>query len=200
MRQAISRTGFTLVEVNLAIFVMAVGVLSMCALYGLGFRENRQSEEDVVATASADMILSPLIAALSSPQLTWRDWSRIGESVTSEAMERGGVDGRWPANGWADYVQTQRTGGQTTYRVISNPKGKADGVFGQLSGALSSSGVSVGRPAIPADYQYGLVVTRRGAVVQLAFRMARRTQSLLSQPVFVSEVGFQGGFGRGDVQ
>ena len=115
-------------------------------------------------------------------------------------MERGGVDGRWPANGWADYVQTQRTGDQTTYRVISNPKGKADGVFGQLSGALSSSGVSVGRPAIPADYQYGLVVTRRGAVVQLAFRMARRTQSLMAQPVFVSEVGFQGGFGRGDVQ
>ena len=56
MKRLLSRSGFTLVEVNLAIFIMAVGVLSMCALYGLGYRENRQSEEDVYATASADAV------------------------------------------------------------------------------------------------------------------------------------------------
>jgi hypothetical protein len=45
---------------------------------------------------------------------------------------------------------------------------------------------------LPSEYQYALVVTRRGAVIQLAFRAARRKESLMSQPTFVSEVHFQG--------
>ena len=199
MKRAFGRFGFTLVEVNLAIFVMAVGVLSMCALYSFGYRENRQSEEDVFATAYADSYLAPLVAGLSSPQLEWDDWRGIGEEVSSAAIESG-LDACWPRNGWRDYVDTKTEGNETRYRVKSNPKGIADGVFGQLKGKLGSSGVSMGTPSMPSGYQYGLVVTRRGAVVQLAFRMARRTQSLLSQPVFVSEVHFQGGFGSGAVQ
>ena len=55
------RKGFTLVEVNLAIFIMAVGVLSMCGLYSLGYRENRQSVEDVASASYADAYLAPLI-------------------------------------------------------------------------------------------------------------------------------------------
>ena len=199
MKRSFGRFGFTLVEVNLAIFVMAVGVLAMCALYGFGYRENRQSEEDVVATAYADSYLAPLVAGLSSPQLDWNAWKGIGENVSSAAQESV-IDACWPANGWRDYVDTETSGNETKYRVKSNPKGIAAGVFGQLKGKLGSSGVSIGNPSMPGDYQYGLVVTRRGAVVQLAFRMARRTQSLLSQPVFVSEVHFQGGFGQGAVQ
>lgn len=195
MKRLLSKSGFTLVEVNLAIFIMAVGVLSMCALYGLGYRENRQSEEDVYATAYADSVLAPLVAGLSSPQLKWSDWVRIGEEVSSEA-QTGGIDARWPGKGWRDYVDVRSDGGETHYRVISNPKGKANNVFGQLKGVVASSGVSIGTPSVASDYQYGLVVTRCGSVVQLAFRMARRTQALMSQPVFVAEVHFQGGFGE----
>ena len=57
--------GFTLVEVCLAIAVMAVGVLSMCGLYTLGYRENRQSVEDVAAAGYADAYLAPLVQGLS---------------------------------------------------------------------------------------------------------------------------------------
>lgn len=199
MKRLLSRSGFTLVEVNLAIFIMAVGVLSMCALYGLGYRENRQSEEDVYATASADAVLAPLVAGLSSPQLKWNDWTRIGEEVSSEAATSG-IDARWPGRGWRDYVDVDNANDESHYRVISNPKAKADGVFGQLKGVIGSSGVSIGSPSVSGDYQYGLVVTRCGSVVQLAFRMARRTQSLMSQPVFVAEVHFQGDFGEGGQQ
>lgn len=199
MKRTFGRFGFTLVEVNLAIFVMAVGVLSMCALYSFGYRENRQSQEDVFATAYADSYLAPLVAGLSSPQIDWNAWKGIGESVSSAAQESG-IDACWPRNGWRDYVDTKTEGNRTTYRVKSNPKGVADGVFSQLSGRLGSSGVSMSKPSMPSGYQYGLVVTRRGAVIQLAFRMARRTQSLLAQPVFVSEVHFQGGFGQGAVK
>ena len=198
MKRFLSRSGFTLVEVNLAIFIMSVGVLSMCGLYALGYRENRQSEEDVYATAYADSYLAPLVAGLSSPRMKWSEWTKIGEEVSSEARTSG-IDARWPGNGWRDYVNTRTrdNGSETTYRVISNPKGKADDVFGKVKGAISASGVTVATPSIPSDYQYGLVVTRCGSVIQLAFRMARRTQSLISQPIFVQEIRFQGGFGEG---
>ena len=48
------RRGFTLIEVNLAMFVMAVGTLGLVSLYSLGYRENQQSNEDVQAAAVAD--------------------------------------------------------------------------------------------------------------------------------------------------
>lgn len=185
--------GFTLVEVNLAIFVMAVGILSICSLYGLGYRENSQSEEDVFATSYADTVLAPLVAALSSPQLSWDDWQQIGQKPNGDAMAAG-VDARWPENGWCAYVDS---GGGSSYRVVSNPKSLADSVFGQLQGALGSSGVSVSNPSVPSEYQYGLVVTRKGGLVQVSFRMSRRPQALLAQPAFVAEVHFQGGFGGG---
>ena len=45
----ILQRAFTLIEVNLAIFIMAGGVLAMISLYSFGFRESRQSREDVAS-------------------------------------------------------------------------------------------------------------------------------------------------------
>ena len=45
------RKAFTLMEVNLAILIMAGGVLSVVSLFALGYRENRQSREDVASAA-----------------------------------------------------------------------------------------------------------------------------------------------------
>lgn len=58
------RKAFTLMEVNLAILVMAGGILSVVGLYSLGFRENRQSAEDVAVAAYADAVISPLVRAI----------------------------------------------------------------------------------------------------------------------------------------
>jgi hypothetical protein len=71
------KKAFTLIEVNLAIFIMAGGVLAMISLYSLGFRESRQSREDVAASAMADAILNPLVVALSSRDLTWSQWKSL---------------------------------------------------------------------------------------------------------------------------
>ena len=81
--------GFTLVEVCLAIAVMAVGVLSMCGLYTLGYRENRQSVEDVASVAYADAYLSPLVQGLSATNMTWSKWCEIGENASSEMRAQG---------------------------------------------------------------------------------------------------------------
>ena len=59
-----ARAAFTLMEVNLAIFIMAVGVLAMTSLYPLGFRESQQARDDVRAAVVADDVLGQLTAAL----------------------------------------------------------------------------------------------------------------------------------------
>lgn len=191
MKRMIQRAGFTLMEVNLAIFIMAVGVLSMCSLYTLGYRENRQSVEDVAAAAFADAYLSPLITGLSATNMTWTAWTQIGEDVSGEARNQGIADAVWPSGGWAAYVQNYKNGNEVTYRIKGSPRSTADGVFGNVSGKVPSE-YCAGNPSIDSSYQYGLVVTRRGAVVQLAFRIARRKETLMTQPIFVSEVHFQG--------
>ena len=63
MMEQANKKGFTLVEVNLAIFIMAVGVLSMCGLYSLGYRENRQSVEDVASAALKYTFSSNVVSA-----------------------------------------------------------------------------------------------------------------------------------------
>lgn len=205
MKTRFFKSGFTLVEVNLAIFTMAVGILSMCSLYSLGYRENTQSVEDVNAAAYADACLAPLVAALSSPQLSWSDWTSIGTAPNSANAENFGIDARWPASGWLDYIDAKYfmdsdTKMQNkTFQVKGNPKAKAIAVYNQVKSCLSGSGVTVDGIELPSDYQAGLVVTRSGAVIQLAFRLSRRTQSLMSQPVFVAEVHYQGGFKQEDL-
>lgn len=182
------RRGFTLLEVNLAIFVMATGTLMMCILFSLGFREGRQSAEDVAAAACADTYLAPLVQGLSATNMTWANWQAIGD-VPTRAETRKIADGVWPKDGWLAYAK--QAGSSDGYEVKGDPRGTANGVFGRI---VAKVPVKVGTPSgsVPKEYQYGLVVTRTGTRIQLAFRVARRKQQLMSQPVFVSEVRYQG--------
>ena len=52
------RRAFTLIEVNLAILIMAGGILAMVSLFSFGYRENSQSREDVAGAAMADAVAS----------------------------------------------------------------------------------------------------------------------------------------------
>lgn len=187
------KNGFTLLEINLAVFIMAVGTLAMCALYSLGFRESRQSTEDVAAAAFADAYLGPLVQGLSATNMTWNSWLQIGDTPAKSETKRI-ADGVWPAEGWMAYVEEPKNKeGQAgfSFRVKDGPRTKADGVFGQIKSKIPSP-YQGNDPGIPNDYQYGLVATRRGTTIQLAFRVARRKESLMSQPLVVSEVRFQG--------
>ena len=182
--------GFTLVEVCLAIAVMAVGVLSMCGLYSLGYRENRQSVEDVAAAGYADAYLAPLVQGLSATNMTWTDWCQIGEKPSSDSMRSKGVaDAVLPKDGWLGYVQ--QVGTSMDYRIKGDPRSTADSQFGKVVAKVPAP-YKGSAPSIPSEYQYALVVTRCAAVIQLAFRAARRKETLMSQPTFVSEVHFQG--------
>ena len=188
MRRIIYRRGFTLLEVNLAIFIMATGVLVMCGLYSLGFRENRQSVEDVASAAFADAYLGPLVQGLSATNMEWSTWIQIGDTP-SQSETLSVASGVWPQEGWMAYVQ--RVGNTANYRVKGDPRSTADGVFNKVLAKIPSP-YKGSNPGLSGDFQYGLVVTRCGATVQLAFRASRRKEALMSQPLFVSEVHFQG--------
>ena len=183
------RTAFTLMEVNLAIFIMAAGVLGMVALYSLGFRESRQSVEDVASSGIADSFFAPLVAGLSATNMTWQQWCNAVPGVS-----RDDCNGLAPANGWASYVtriDDDNDGCFESYRVNSGCNGTANDVANKiLSQAPTEYQGSC--PSVNGAYRYALVATRKGSTIALAFRSSRRLETLMGQPVFYTEVHFQG--------
>lgn len=174
------RKAFTLMEVNLAILIMAGGVLSVVSLFALGYRENRQSREDVASAAYADAVMSPLIMACSATNLKWsvfrKQWSVPGDA------------------GWGDYVN------QSTGLVDNNPDGKAKAAFstamGKMQGAAKGSfDVTTAWPSTASGgLKAGLVISHDedSAVVKIAFRATRNSSELLAMPMYYTEVRFQG--------
>ena len=192
---------FTLIEVNLAIFIMAGGVLAMISLYSLGFRESRQSREDVASAALADTVLNPLVVALSSRNLTWSQWRSLPFKNINSGVSAGDGGGAriqvMPDKGWLAYFETRGSGSSKTYYVPSDPVSKARGVYGDLIGADQDGWNLPSSPALPNGMTYALVASRESEsspVITLGVRCVRKSlrNTLMSQPIFSTEVHFQG--------
>ena len=179
------RRGFTLIEVNLAMFVMAVGTLGLVSLYTLGYRESQQSSEDVQAAAVADKILNSMVAALSSTNMTWSAWEGIGTV---------------PQQGWLEYVNESGQGqsinndsevnnSETSFRPVS--KSQANSLAAQaFNKAISASSSSASFD--PQGMACGVVICQNGPTCSIAVRCARRAATLVYQPLYYTEVYFQG--------
>ena len=175
------RKAFTLIEVNLAMMVMATGILTVIGLYAFGYRENRQSREDVAATALADSVISPLVMAISATNLKWSVFRSEFNSPDD--------------TGWAAYFDSNGI-------VSQDPEAKAESVFGQtmskMSGAAQGSlncDSSFPKDAVmKAGLSCGLVVQHDedSSLVRIAFRATKLPGALLSMPLFYTEVRFQG--------
>lgn len=168
------RKAFTLLEVNLAIMVMAVGILSIVGLYSLGFRENRQSSEDVASAAYADAVLSPLVMAISSTNVTWNDFKDMKSYPDDD--------------GWRSYFDSNGL-------IVGNPDGKAQGAYGFVRSAIGDKENVLKWPSNASGGLKGGVVImhdRGSAVVRLAFRASKQASMLLSAPMYYTEVRFQG--------
>ena len=203
MKRMFEKHAFTLMEVNLAIFIMAVAVLGMVALYPLGFRESQQSRSDVVEAVLADGILNPLVATLAtcSSNMTWSAWTKI----------LGDKDACYPNNGWLDYCN----GSSFTPKSRSSINGTAQDVIGRIakaSGDFSTVSdaqavfsqcnskkiacalvISYGElPTFGNDSgSSGYYLSDRSRIV-LCLRLAQRAAQLFEQPAFYAEVHFQG--------
>ena len=199
--------GFTLIEVNLAIFIMAVGLLAMVAIYPLAYRENRQSKDDVKAAAAADCILNVLTAALSSRNITWQDWQTGIENAFGKTNKEDDQRG-----GWLAYCEWKGSGEDTAPHPKSKAtiNGLAQAVFGELARINKENAPSW--PLMADDKNDPLVcaiVAKWGKLpvfdgdnaaepmndysrVAIGVRVARRVGDLLNQPLFYTEIHFQG--------
>lgn len=174
------KKAFTLIEVNLAMLVMATGILTIVGLYAFGYRENRQSREDVAATALADVVVSQIVSVLGSQDLKWSQFSKIPN---------------YPADGWADYFD------MNTGLVKQDPTGLGKRTFDDIMGEAKNAGlpatVDTSYPSGEVDksgMMFGLVVRHEkgSPLVKIAFRATKQPGTLLAMPLYFCEVRFQG--------
>ena len=190
-----ARAAFTLMEVNLAVFIMAVGVLAMASLYPLGFRESQQSRDDVRAAITAEEVLGKLTAALSSRNIEWTKWRDAVRNAVDKTNEGGA------GSGWFSYFERAKG---SSYQVMNrgSVNSHAQKVFSALAEAAD---VSVNWNP-DSKYSHGLVVQWGKRIVDgmdcddysrvsISFRMSRRPGALMTAPIYYTEVHFQGDFG-----
>ena len=79
------KAGFSLMEVNMAIFVMAIGILSVVALFPLGLRESTQGQADITQAMFADYLLNQAVAAASLTNFWWSEWSALPNVAKSDS-------------------------------------------------------------------------------------------------------------------
>jgi hypothetical protein len=85
------RSGFSLIEVNMAVFVLAVGILSMAVLYPLGLRESMQSQSDIKQSMFADYVLSVAVAK-ASQTVPGGDFETVRSAIISEVQTAIGAE------------------------------------------------------------------------------------------------------------
>ena len=183
--QMARKLGFTLMEVNLAIFIMATGVLAMVSLYPLGYRENQQSRDDVWAASEADRIFNQIHAALSERSIKWNDWvstvKNLKGSVGSWDLYCDSSDGYVPKNKSqlnslaANALNSLSSVARTKPSDLTLDSKRAYAVVVQ-PGRIKYNGVT------------GLDYSR----VAISMRISRNSGSLFAQPVYFTEVHFQG--------
>ena len=83
MKRQRQQAGFSLMEVNIAVFVMAVGILSLVVLYPLGLRESTQGQADLKQAMFADYLLNQAVAAASQTNVPWTQWRAVPKSTES---------------------------------------------------------------------------------------------------------------------
>lgn len=173
-----AKKAFTLVEVNLAMFIMAGGILSVIGLYSLGHRESRQSREDVASAAYADAVIGQLVMALSDTNLSWSTWKKLENE---------------PRNGWGAYIDKKGV-------INGDPTSRAKNTYSEISNIIMKDKKQPWPDRANGELHAGLVFSRcgggengeDGAIATIAFKAARNEGELMTAPVYYTEVRFQG--------
>jgi Tfp pilus assembly protein PilV len=174
-----ARKAFTLIEVNMAILILSAGVLALITLFALGFRENRQSREDVGSAAFADAVIGRIAMAASATNLKWSAFRKLGNYPSDR--------------GWSVYYGSNGHALQSCHETARDAFG---GIMGELSAAADGElSVDTSWPTTAeAGLKAGLVVIHEpdSARLKISFRAGRHAHELLSQPMYYTEVRFQG--------
>ena len=135
--------------------------------------------DGVAAAAYADAVLSPLIMACSATNLKWSAFRRLGDYPS--------------AKGWSVYYGSN---GKALSSCHETARSAFDGIMGELASAADGEfPVDMSWPSeAEAGLKAGLVVIHEpdSARLKLSFRAGRHAHELLSQPLYYTEVRFQG--------
>lgn len=82
-----ARDGFTLMEVNVALLLLAIGLLGLLSLFPVGLRQSSQASSDTAQAAFASGVLNAIRANAS----TVTDWSAWSNTATFPAKVLAGV-------------------------------------------------------------------------------------------------------------
>jgi len=167
------RKAFTLMEINLAIAIMALGVLSIISLYAFGYRESAQSNEDVASAAYADAVISQLSMAITQTNLQWSTF-KTHKGQTNDS-------------GWEAYLDSEG-------KVRNNIDSIAKQEFARWTSALNPSWPNGWPQGVAGDMKAALVIQHDDGspIVRIGFRACKTEQTLLAQPLYYTEVRFQG--------
>ncbi len=98
MRMGVNKSGFSLIEVSLAIFVISSGMLIMFSLFPAGLRQVETAQSSTQEALFADYLLSTLRAeAMQMPSSHWSEITRFQDILH-------GITGRRRLN----YIETIR--------------------------------------------------------------------------------------------
>lgn len=161
------KKAFTLMEVNLAIGILALGIMSIISLYSFSYREGSQSNEDVAAAAYAEAVLSQLTMALSSTNCI--EATRFRSLKYSEEMNE---------SGWSCYMDGDG-------RAISSPESLGRAVFDKFMGSAGGSAFNDNnglKGALVIQHDEG------SRIVRIGFRATREARQLFAQPLYYTEV------------
>jgi len=207
MKRAHSRSGFSLAEVVMALGIVAVAISGLLALFSYAFKEGSQGREDSAGAAMAERVLNPLVFALSSTNIPWSVWIKLGDTPQKDPEDPNAevpVCRIWPVRGWRDYMEKSSILGGGVY-VTGSPLRKGQEVYRKIVTALDpylEPDVRRFVNGMPAPGElggmvYAVVMTRDTAlspIVNVAVRCVRanRYVYLISQPMYFTAVHFQG--------
>ena len=85
---AAARGGFSLIEINLVLLIIGVGLVALLGLFPVGLRQAGLATADTVQAVFADQVLSTLQAEASTIT-NWTDWVAFEASVLKKAKVAG---------------------------------------------------------------------------------------------------------------
>jgi type II secretory pathway pseudopilin PulG len=79
-----SRAGFTLIEINLVLLLVGIGLVALLGLFPVGLRQASLATGDTVQAVFADQVLNTL-QAQASTITNWTEWANFQASVLKDA-------------------------------------------------------------------------------------------------------------------
>lgn len=76
------RQGFSLIEVNIAIFVLATGALALLSLFPFGLQQSRNATNEMILSSCADRFLGAAAIAAAKPGTTYDDFVDNFEEIS----------------------------------------------------------------------------------------------------------------------